>query len=230
VLRLVFKPLEIPAFLEAVAHCLEEAQTKAPLELEIREPGDVPVPVPLEDPPAAPDLPVLLEKLRLKSGASALLLFGSNQDLLDAAGSLPAELDLAALIPPLGGVLSASARLSACLGKPLLDNLLIFRGTPFDLYLAPIGSRGCLAAFKAGPDSQYPAAMLRKISRAAVLLAPFVPDGSTIPPSNGEAARRRMGMAAGRWKKQRILQTLPPGGRAPPIPGPRLLLGAGSPR
>jgi hypothetical protein len=139
----------------------------------------------LDDPPAAPDLPVRLEKLRLKSGVSAVLLFGSNQEMLGAAGSLPVELDLAAFIPLLGGVLSASARLSTHLGKSLPDNLLVFRGTQFDLYLAPIGSGGYLAAIKSGLESQYPVAVLRKISRAAVGLAPFVPDGSTTPPSIG---------------------------------------------
>jgi DNA-binding response OmpR family regulator len=170
-----FKPIEIATFLDAARRCLwvdaheaalpstirageESADRKTPAESPTRQPA----PAKLES-----KLDVRLTALKGQLRASSVLLVNEMGQVMEVAGN-PAQLTSSSvLLPTLMEAFHASQKVSAALGKDLLESLHYFTIAKQRIYLAPVNTSNALLLVTLGLTEQDKQGMFdRAIHRA----------------------------------------------------------------
>jgi CheY-like chemotaxis protein len=127
------KPIEIPAFVEAVSASLnlvslppvpQPAATKATV---------IPEPVL----PLVANLPGVLTGLREDLSALAVILLDDRGHVMAQTGEFPEPSFESLWIAPLMASVSSTNKVSRLLGRPQVEGALVLRGLTFDLVLAP---------------------------------------------------------------------------------------------
>ncbi len=140
------KPIDMADFLDAVERSLGVVKSILPEAPILREP---------EKPKF--DLAGRITNLRLETQARTIALLDERGEILAQAGDpLNGGID-ELLIPSLVSALSANAKVSLHLGKKIPESLLAYRGSRFDLALAPVGfTHALLILAQPGSEDGYP--------------------------------------------------------------------------
>jgi CheY-like chemotaxis protein len=122
------KPIQMASFLDAVGQALGETETPRPPEQTLQIPD--PIAIPISD---------HLTILRRELSAVAVVLINDRGETLAQTGELPKGEIEAQLVPALASVLSAGARVARSLKKSTPQNLLLFKGSRYNLCVANTG-------------------------------------------------------------------------------------------
>jgi CheY-like chemotaxis protein len=172
-----FKPIEMPAFLEAVQRCLEAGPSGPP-------------PLPAPSPPSVParSLPEVLEDLRGTLRAALVLFFDDHTKVLGRSGNLPRGATEPELVLALQAAFSAGRNAISLLGKDLAEDLVYIAGAGYDLFLAPVGPAKSLAlVVPNSPAGPRPESVLHALVPAVEELLTLLPELETQvpPPASG---------------------------------------------
>lgn len=137
------KPLQMHELLEEAGKCLQIAPGRQTFVASGGQSAELPV----------GRLSEILAGLRRNLGALGALLLDDLGRVAVLAGDLPASDFEKEWVSPLMAAISAGARVSRLLGRPLPENILAFRGQSFDLALAPVGSFALVLAWKSGRNT-----------------------------------------------------------------------------
>ncbi len=157
------KPIQMAGFLEAVGQAL--GTTGQPVLPEIALQTTAPT--------AAFNLPDRLTSLRQELDAVAVVLINDRGETIAQTGELPRGEIESPLVPALASALSAGTRIARSLKNPVPQNLLLFKGSRYNLCVANTGLSHALIVLIVAQDpfpAQVPAFVDMAVQDLSVIL------------------------------------------------------------
>ena len=136
----LFKPMSIPEFMDAARRCLGMASPEAQKEAVEVEKANI-------------HLSERLVKMRQTLEAMSVMLLDGQGKTLSRVGDFPSPDFTVRWVPVLMNAFNGSARISTMLGQPFPEHVLYFRGTKFNLVLAPLGDLALVVALLPDPEA-----------------------------------------------------------------------------
>lgn len=139
------KPIQMAGFLDAVEQALGAGEPVNRIESNYPDPVQE-ASIPTVTAPQVLTLPELLTHLRQELKAGAVVLINDKGETLAQTGELPKGEIESLLVPALASALSAGTRVAISLKKAVPENLMLFKGSRYNLCVANTGLSYALIA------------------------------------------------------------------------------------